>query len=82
MKEYESIIQIRPQNDAFDDVRMEYAKMLKNQLAKGNNGLIKRKYLTFTLEAATLKNAKSRLNRLETDILNHLKNPRGCEPPP
>lgn len=40
MKEFESAIQIRPQNDAFDDVRMEYAQMLKNQLAKGNNGLV------------------------------------------
>ncbi len=29
MKEFESAIQIRPQNDAFDDVRMEYAQMLK-----------------------------------------------------
>ena len=47
--------------------------MLQNQLAKGNNGLVKHKYLTFTLEADSLKNAKSRLNRLETDILNHLK---------
>ena len=44
--------------------------MLKEQLAKGNNGLVKHKYLTFTLEADSLKNAKSRLSRLETDILN------------
>lgn len=36
MKEYEKIIQIRPQYDAFDEIRMEYAQMLKNQLAKGN----------------------------------------------
>ena len=36
MKEFESVIQIQPQNDAFDDVRMEYAQMLRDQLAKGN----------------------------------------------
>lgn len=47
--------------------------MLQNQLAKGNNGLIKKKYLTFTLEAENVKAAKSRLSRLETDIQNHLK---------
>ena len=40
MKEFEQVIRIRPQDDAFDDVRMEYAKMLKQQLAKGNNGLV------------------------------------------
>ena len=43
MKEFERVIRIRPQNDAFDDVRMEYAQMLKNQLSKGNNGLVKTK---------------------------------------
>ena len=51
MKEFEQVIQIRPQEDAFDDVRMEYAKMLKQQLAKGNNGLVKSKYITFAIEA-------------------------------
>ena len=36
-------IQIEPQHDRFDDVRMEYAQMLKQQLAKGNNGLVRTK---------------------------------------
>lgn len=71
--DFSKSIAIPPQQDGFDDVREEYAAMLQNQLAKGNNGLVKHKYLTFTLEADSLKNAKSRLNRLETDILNHLK---------
>ena len=71
--DFSKSIAIPPQQDGFDDVREEYAAMLKEQLAKGNNGLVKHKYLTFTLEADSLKNAKSRLNRLETDILNHLK---------
>ncbi len=73
MKEYESIIQIRPQNDSFDDVRMEYAQMLKNQLAKGNNGLVRTKYITFGIEADNIREAKPRLERIETDILNNFK---------
>lgn len=73
MKEYESIIQIRPQNDAFDDVRMEYAKMLKNQLAKGNNGLVRTKYITFGIEAENIREAKPKLERIEADILNNFK---------
>ena len=73
MKEYERIIQIRPQNDEFDDVRMEYAQMLKDQLAKGNNGLVKSKYITFSIEADSLQKAKPRLERIETDILNNFK---------
>ena len=71
--EFAKSIEIPPQGDGFDDVRTEYATMLQNQLAKGNNGLIKKKYLTFTLEAENVKAAKSRLSRLETDIQNHLK---------
>lgn len=60
MEEYESVIKIVPQNDAFDDVRMEYAQMLKNQLAKGNNGLVRTKYITFGIEAENIREAKPR----------------------
>ena len=73
MKEFERVIRIRPQNDAFDDVRMEYAQMLKNQLAKGNNGLVKTKYITFSVEADNIKLAKPKLERIESDILNNFK---------
>ena len=73
MKEYEKAIQIEPQNDAFDDVRMEYAQMLHNQLAKGNNGLLKSKYITFAIEADNLAMARPKLERIETDILNNFK---------
>ena len=73
MKEFESAIQIRPQNDAFDDVRMEYAQMLKNQLAKGNNGRVRTKYITFGIEAENIREAKPKLERIEADILNNFK---------
>ncbi len=33
--------------------------MLKNQLARGNNGLIKTKYLTFAIDADSIKAAQS-----------------------
>ncbi len=66
-------IVIPPQGDGFDDLRQEYTEMLENQLAKGNNGLIKRKYLTFGIEADSVRSAKPRLERIETDILNNFK---------
>ena len=47
--------------------------MLRSQLARGNNGLIKTKYLTFGIEAANIKAAKPRLDRIETDLLNNFK---------
>ena len=64
---------IPPQPDGFDDVRQEYSDMLQNQLAKGNNGLAKSKYLTFGIEAEGIKVAKPRLERIETDIINNFK---------
>ena len=70
MSEYNKVIQIEPQHDAFDDVRMEYAQMLRQQLAKGNNGLVRTKYITFSIEAKSVREAKPRLERIETDILN------------
>ena len=66
-------INIPLQGDDFDTIRVEYMTMLQNQLAKGNNGLIKTKYLTFGVGADSLKAAKPRLERIETDILNNFK---------
>ena len=71
--EYESIIDIPLTGDDFDYIRTEYGDMLKAQLEKGNNGLIKTKYITFSIEADNPKMARARLARIETDILNNFK---------
>ena len=73
MESFEQSIFIPLKNDAFDSIRAEYAEMLQNQLAKGNNGLIKTKFLTFGIEAGSVKAAKPRLERIENDILNNFK---------
>ena len=71
--EFEKSIDIPDQNDDFNAIREEYRTMLKNQLSKGNNGLVKTKYITFGIEAESLKVARPRLERIETDILNNFK---------
>ena len=73
LEEYQKSIQIPEQNDAYDSIRREYSEMLKGQLAKGNNGLSKTKYITFGVEAESLKAAKPRLERIEADILANFK---------
>ena len=70
---YGQSIVIPSQGDDFDGIRIEYTDMLRSQLARGNNGLIKTKYLTFGIEADTVKVAKPRLDRIETDLLNNFK---------
>lgn len=72
-EEFDRSIEISDQGDSFDSIRKEYALMLKNQLSRGNNGLVKRKYLTLTIEAEDLKAARARLSRIETDVLNLFK---------
>lgn len=73
VEEYQKAIDIPEQKDAFNSIRKEYVAMLKNQLAKGNNGLVKRKYITFGIQADSLKVAKLRLERIEADVLSNFK---------
>lgn len=73
LNEFKKAINIPQQQDDFNDIRTEYSDMLQNQLVKGNNGLIKRKYITFGIEADSIKTAKPKLDRIEIDILNNFK---------
>ena len=70
---FERTIRIPWRREGFEWVCDEYARMLQNQMAKGNNGLVKTKFLTFGIEADSIKIAKPRLERLELDILNNFK---------
>jgi hypothetical protein len=72
--EFLKTIEIPRQGDDFDSIRDEYAEMLRNQLSKGNNGLVKKKYITFGIDADNLRAAKHRLERIEADILANFKN--------
>ena len=73
-EEMQSAIEISDKPDVFNEVRAEFRQMLKSQLLKGNNGLKRSKYLTFTVEAESPKKAIAKLERLEADILNSLNN--------
>ena len=73
VSEMEGSIELPVKQDGFDEIRKEYEGVLKTQLAKGNNGLMRKKYVTFGIEAENVKVAKPRLERIETDIINNLK---------
>ena len=62
------------QQDIFDDIREEYATMLKKQAAKGNNGILKSKYIIFGMECNGLKEARSKLKNIEKDVIRNLNN--------
>ena len=70
---FEQSIAIPLRGDADDESRIEYAAMLKNQMAKGSNGLTKTKFLTFGVEADGIKTARPRLERIEADVMGNFK---------
>lgn len=72
-EDFEKNVRIPYQKDEFNPVRNEYSQMLKSQLAQGNNGLTKTKYLTFGIEAESMKQAKPRLEHIQTDLLNNFR---------
>ena len=62
------------QGDKFDDIREEYTEMLKKQAAKGNNGIIKSKYLIFGIECKDYKEAKAKMVSIEADVIKNFMN--------
>jgi len=73
VEEFSRQIEIEERTDDFNSIRREYVEMLRNQLAKGNNGLIKSKYITFGIEGDSYKDVKQRLERIQEDIINNFK---------
>ena len=73
LTDFQKSIDIPQRGDEYDSIRKEYADMLKSQLAKGNNGLVREKYITFGIEADSLKAARPRLERIEADVLTNFK---------
>ena len=70
----ESFVRSIPlRSDQFESIQRELSKIIEVQQAKGNNGIVKTKYLTFGIDADNIRSAKPRLERIETDILNNFK---------
>ena len=59
-KEFEQKIMLPHQNDGFDEYRDEYNSMLLDKMEQGQNGITTKKYLTLTVEAIDLENAKQK----------------------
>ena len=71
--EFEKSLIIPHQNDGFDHVRDEFSSVLLRQVTKGNNALQRSKYITFSIEAESVRAAKTRQEQIELQLLNHLK---------
>jgi len=73
LEEYRRIIDIPSKNDGHDDVREEYSAMLKHQLTMGHNGIVKDKYITFSIHAENIREAAPKLRQIEKDVRRNFK---------
>ncbi len=64
---------ITRQGNDLDPIRDEAVDILRMQYKRGNNGYVKTKYVTLTIEAENLPAARARFARIETDTLNRIK---------
>ncbi len=75
INDYENSItipRIEGVSDRFDYIREEYSEILKTQFEKGNNSIIKRKFITLTTKAKTIKEARQKLEQIELSTLSNL----------
>lgn len=66
-------ISLPPVKDGYQVMRRELRELLQTQMTKGNNGLAKSKYLTFTIVAKNLTEARTRMASIERDVAASFK---------
>ncbi|NBH34470.1 conjugal transfer protein TraE [Clostridiaceae bacterium] len=69
MVEYRKMLAITLQGDSFDEIRKEYSDMLIGQVSR--NRYERRICLTYTIEAEGVKQARSRLGQIDSDVVSH-----------
>ena len=66
--EFEKKVMLEKKEDNLYQFRDEYNEMLKKQVQKGKNDTEKEKYITITIKANNVKEARSIFSRLENEI--------------
>lgn len=72
-KDVEEVINIPEKEDHLNELRDEFKEMLRNQHAKGNNGISRKKYITFGLDCESYKEAIVLLTNIETAAIANFK---------
>jgi len=72
-EEFRDRIELAAREDRFDDLRTVYSEMLCSQFEKGNNGIVKTKFLVLTVDATDLQSAGDKLHQIVLDTLNRFR---------
>lgn len=71
--EFENKIVLKHKNDGLDVYRNEYNDILKNQVSKGRNDIEKEKYITISIKANDITEARNNFIRIENEIIGLLR---------
>lgn len=70
---FEAETLLKFKDDELDALREERNTMLKKKIREGQNNLIKEKYLIVAVNAKSLEEAYTSLNRLESELISNIK---------
>jgi len=66
--DFEKKILLSDRGDGYDMYRHEYNQMLKSRMKEGQNGIIRKKYITVTVSAISLELALQQFNAIEIHL--------------
>ena len=72
--DHEKEVMLKYKNDCLDKFRLEYNNIIKSQLDKGRNNISREKYLTYTIKANNINDARAAFSRYDENIITNFKN--------
>lgn len=71
--EFNRMVLLRYKGNDYDHYIDVYNEMLKDKMEKGQNGIIRKKYLTVTLQAPDLETARGKFGSIDLELTNAFK---------
>ena len=71
--EFNRMVLLRYKGNEYDHYIDVYNEMLKDKMEKGQNGIIRKKYLTVTLQAPDLETARGKFGSIDLELTNAFK---------
>lgn len=73
METFEEDVLLKLKHDVLDELRIERNEMLKKKMAEGKNNLVIEKYITLSIQAQDIAQARIIFGRYDTEIVTNIK---------
>ena len=71
--DFNKMVLLKHKGDSFDHYIDVYNEMLVEKMEQGQNGIIRNKYLTVTVQAADLESARAKFASIDLEVINAFK---------